>query len=295
MGGFERDQVRPAAQEVHRQLGVQFADQLEGLGIVGAQEAGELVEDLGAAVHGVAPGLDQAGQFEGLGVLGFQRAEFGGVVAGQFQEDPGVGQVVTGPGGREGAAIAGAGDGVDGINRQPGILDQGVDDGAAAGLDGQGHRASAEAFFQVAQPGVERLGRVGQGAFFGRPGAVLQDEGVGVVAPVQADPGHGRRGGGGGSRPGGSGGICSRVMTHSCLLWLWGSGRSLYSARRRSSAPEDACPCPGNGSGRRVALCSLRERVSPVRTGAAPKLLRSRARAQRGATALLTGWGSWRG
>ncbi len=157
LGGLESDQVRPAAQEIHRQIGVQRADQFEGLGIVVAQQAGDLVEELGAAVHDVAPGLDQAGQFEGLGILGFQGAEFGSVIARQFQEHARIGQVIAGARGGEGLAVTGAGDGVDGIDRQPGMLDQGVDDGAAAGLDGQGHGPCAEAFFQAAQPGVEGI------------------------------------------------------------------------------------------------------------------------------------------
>ena len=119
--GFEGEQIGPAAQEIHRQGGVEFAHQLKGLRIVVAQQAGDLIEHLGAAVHQVAPGLDQAGQFDRLGILGFQRAEFGGVVADQFEEDAGVAQVVAGTGGGEGRAVTGAGDGVDGIDRDPGV------------------------------------------------------------------------------------------------------------------------------------------------------------------------------
>jgi len=39
LGGFAGEEVRPALQEVHGQFGVEVADQFEGLGIIGAQQA----------------------------------------------------------------------------------------------------------------------------------------------------------------------------------------------------------------------------------------------------------------
>ena len=53
---------------------------------------------------------------------------------------------------------------------------------------------SPEALAQAAQPLMERLGRLGQGAFLALTGVVLPGEGVGFVAPVQTDPRHRRQG-----------------------------------------------------------------------------------------------------
>jgi len=95
------------------------------------EQAGQLVEQLGAAVHEVAAGLDQRVEVTGLVILQFQRAEFGGVIAHQFQKDARVGPIVAGARGREGRAVAGAGDRIDGIDFQPGILQESREGGAA--------------------------------------------------------------------------------------------------------------------------------------------------------------------
>ena len=202
LGGFKAWEVGPTVQERPGHRGVEVAHQLEGLGIIAFDQAAELVEHLLFAIHQVPTGFDQAGQLEGLGVLGLEGAQFGGVVADQFQEQAGIGQVVSGARRSEGFAIASAGHWVDGINRQPGVLDQGVNDRAATGLNGQHDGPSAVALLQFAQPAMEGLGRLGQGALLGVASAVLQSEGVLSVTPVQTDPDLGRRHRLGGSRGG---------------------------------------------------------------------------------------------
>jgi len=80
-GVFEAQQIGPAAQEGDGQFGVEVLQQLEGLRIIAFEQAGQLVEHLGAAIHRVAPGLDQGVELAGVFVLGFQRAKLGGVIA----------------------------------------------------------------------------------------------------------------------------------------------------------------------------------------------------------------------
>ena len=72
-----------------------------------------------------------------------------------------------------------------------------MDDGAAAGFQADSDGAAAEALFQGVQPGVDGLGGGGERAFLGGAGGGVQGEGMFFVAPVQPDPGRGRREGSG--------------------------------------------------------------------------------------------------
>jgi DNA-damage-inducible protein D len=250
--------VRQTIHELGGQRGVEVVEELEGLRVIGFEQAGELVEDLRATVHQIAPGLDQALQGAGAFVLGFEGAEFGRVIADQFEPEARIGGVVFGAGGGKGAAVTGAGEGIDGIDRQPRVREQRGDHGAAAGFDAQGDGPAGETLGQLAQPGVQVLRGGGERAFFGVPGGVLPSEGVSGVTPVQADPG----GEGAGPR-GGWNGRGVGVGVHASLLWLGqrGAGRIVRDIvcrhlrmriRRRVTAPG--------------------ERSRSIRIGAAPKL-----------------------
>lgn len=96
-----------------------------------------------------------------------------------------------------------------------------MDDGAATGLNGQSDGASGVALAQILEPLVEVLGRMSQRAGLGFAGGIVEGEGVFLVAPVQADPGCGRR----------LQLSCGIVWAgvHVTMCWLMNAGRSSYS------------------------------------------------------------------
>ena len=104
-----------------------------------------------------------------------------------------------------------------------GVLEQGVDDGPAAGFQTDGDGTAAEALLQGVQPGVEGFGGGGERAFLGDAGGGVQGEGVFFMAPVQPDPGAGgrERGGGRGEVGGGGGGGGGGRGVHDRLPWFW--------------------------------------------------------------------------
>ena len=79
---------------------------------------------------------------------------------------------------------------MNGIDRQPGISAEDMDQRPSAGFDGQGHGPALEALGQLLQPGVEHLGGVDQGARLGLALNWLQRHGVALVSPIQANAGH---------------------------------------------------------------------------------------------------------
>ena len=167
-----------------------FAHQCEGLRVIALAGGAQLVADLGALVHGLAAQLAERGQAPGQRVFGVQRAELIQVVDQQAQEHLRVGRVVLGAGGREGFADAGAGGRVDGIDGEPGHVEEQVDERAVAGFQRQGDGPAAEALLDLLEPGADVFRGVVEGGGFGGGGpGFTQGQGVLTVAPVQADAG----------------------------------------------------------------------------------------------------------
>jgi len=85
-------------------------------------------------------------------------------------------------------AIEGTGLGIDGIEGDELDVEQGVDEGAVFGFQGDGDGAAAEALAQTADPVLEGLGRMRQVEFFdGGETLNLECQGVSLIAPIQAD------------------------------------------------------------------------------------------------------------
>src|SRR5205814_6578322 len=72
--------------------------------------------------------------------------------------DSGVGRIVLGPAGREGAAVLGEGAWVDGKDDEEVVLEEGGDDGALRQLEAHGDGATAETLAQGACPCVDDRG-----------------------------------------------------------------------------------------------------------------------------------------
>src|SRR6185369_6267063 len=190
-----------------------------------------------------------------------QRAQFVGVVAHQFQQDPGIRQVIASPRGGEGRAIASAGERIDRIDFQPRILQEGMNDGAVGRFQPQAYGTCSGPLAQALEPLVEVFGRVCEATFLVVPVTILPSKTVLFVTPIQANPQVGWLGGWSGwlrRRIG----ICRVHHGHVRLSVLVNVGRRLYSVRRRPSAPENAYPRSGYGSGREIALSSSSEQTS---------------------------------
>src|SRR6185436_2150843 len=209
----------PTFQQIDRQNAVQIIDQLQGVGIIAAQQHGQLIEDLSATIDHITTGLNQSVELLRLWILSFQRAELGSVIAHQLQEDARVGQIIAGAGGRKGSAITRAGDRVDGINDQPVVLQQDFEHSPATGLDPKGDGVATVALSQFAQPAMQRLGRVLQSSLFLAAGPVFKAEGMLIMAPVQSDPCH---------RRGRIDALSVGIIIHDQLGLIFDTGRRLY-------------------------------------------------------------------
>ena len=84
--------------------------------------------------------------------------------------------LVLGAGGTEGLAIEGAGLGIDGIEGDELDVEQGMDERAMFGFEGDGNGAAAEALTQV-------------GFFDGGVTLDLEGQGVSLIAPIEAEEG----------------------------------------------------------------------------------------------------------
>ena len=190
-GGLEGDEVGPFEEEGagHGAEEV-LADQFESLWIIGFEQGGQRVGELGAQVDGSAAGLDQTIQFTGGHVVGMPGGELVTMDPEQVQQEVGVGQVVFGAGGVEGLTITGAGFGIDRIEGDEFDLHEGMHDRGVLGFQGDGDGAAAEAGAQGVDPVLEGLGRMREGGFFrGGETLVLERDGVSLIAPIQADEG----------------------------------------------------------------------------------------------------------
>ena len=77
-GGLEGQQVGPASQKIQSQGGAQvFAGQFQGLGIIGFEQTGQLIESLGAPVYQIAAQFHQSPEFARCRILQLQRAQLG--------------------------------------------------------------------------------------------------------------------------------------------------------------------------------------------------------------------------
>jgi len=80
---------------------------------------------------------------------------------------------------------------MDRIDGQPRIFHQCGDDGAFAGLDGDGHGLMIKTLSELFEPGMEFLGGMFQDEVFhasaGSPGT--QGDGVFLIPPIEADKG----------------------------------------------------------------------------------------------------------
>jgi hypothetical protein len=112
------------------------------------------------------------------------------VQAQQGQQHDRIRDVILRPRGRECRAEARAGGRMHRVNRQPRILQQGVQQRIASGFDHQGDRSMPAGTAQFSQPGVQRFGRrldrAGLNAI--RTGQ-LPGERMRLISPVQGHQG----------------------------------------------------------------------------------------------------------
>ena len=85
--------------------------------------------------------------------------------------------------------MAGAGGRVDGVDGDPRPLQQSMDNGAFAGFDGNGDRPTTVLLIELVQPLMERFGGVVQSKGLGSLARRGDDDGVGLITPIQANEG----------------------------------------------------------------------------------------------------------
>jgi hypothetical protein len=117
-----------------------------------------------------------------------QRLQFIAVFEKQFELEFRIGGVILGPTGREGLAIFGYRECVDGEEHEKGVVAQRRNKGPFGQLQADGERPTAEAGAERTRPSVDRLRRVCQDTGFPGVGTSrLQTDRVGGIRPVDAD------------------------------------------------------------------------------------------------------------
>jgi hypothetical protein len=117
-----------------------------------------------------------------------QRLEFLALFEEQFELDFRIGGVILGPTGREGLAVFGHREGVDGEEHEKVMVAQRGNSGTSGQLQADGHRLTAEAGEERTRPSADRLRHVFQDSgFSGIATSRLQTDRVGGIRPVDAD------------------------------------------------------------------------------------------------------------
>jgi hypothetical protein len=137
-----------------------------------------------------APGRHQRGQFPGLGRIQHQRGELLAVRAQQREDHDRIRAIILRPGRREGGAEACAGGRMHRVDRQPRILQQGVQQRVAASLDSQRHGLALVGPAQLLQPGVQGFrGGFNRSLLDTVFATDLPGERMGLVSPIQGHEG----------------------------------------------------------------------------------------------------------
>ena len=126
-----------------------------------------------------------------LGIVEEQRSELVAVLAEQLETDLRIAGIAFRAAGFEGLAIARGGRGIDRIEGDKLISEEGADE-RAFGSPRRPERdgVAAEAFPERLGPGGDGFGSLGQSGRCTLPaGAVVEAEGMGLIGPVQADEG----------------------------------------------------------------------------------------------------------
>ncbi len=190
-GPLELRQFGPAFEEVQGQRGPQVsAAQGQRLRVHGLQSALQLTGKRGAPVNGSASDLGQSRQFAGGRRVELQRSQLRAVLLQDGQQHQGIGLIVLRSRRSKRFAEAFARRRMYGINRQPGIAGQGMQDRIAPGFNRQGHRLVATALSEFFQPAVQRFGRCRQPVWFDGAVTQLLRHRVFLVSPVHGHGGH---------------------------------------------------------------------------------------------------------
>src|SRR5205814_525807 len=151
-GALSIEQGRPPLDERDEDVGLFVAKPVENLREIGLECVGQPVRETHAILNEVAPGLDETPERAHVRALATQASELLGMAAQELERDSGVGRIVLGPAGREGAAVLGEGAWVDGKDDEEVVLEEGGDDGALRQLEAHGDGATAETLAQGAVP-----------------------------------------------------------------------------------------------------------------------------------------------
>jgi hypothetical protein len=125
----------PALEEGSEDSGLLVAKPLQNLGEVLLGQVGDAVGEADAILNEIAAALDQATQHAHGRPLLVKRCELVAMAGEDVDSDLGVAGVVLRSAGREGAAVARQGRGVDGEEHEEVVLEQGRDDRALGELD----------------------------------------------------------------------------------------------------------------------------------------------------------------